>query len=165
MHVARRSFVLSNIRFNLPVLFPWFVLTLVYDLLSFSPWASSNAFLNSLYGQMLFFAVFLSLLVLVMPKFIQYWWGCKPIEASEKGRHLAAFLEQQGFRYRSLLDWPIFEGRMMTAGIMGIIPRYRYILVTDALMSVLSTEELESVLAHEMGHARYFHLLFYVLFS
>jgi hypothetical protein len=47
---------------------------------------------------------------------------------------------------------------------MGIVPRYRYILVTDALMSALSTEELESVLAHEMGHARYFHLLFYVLF-
>jgi len=161
---GRRSFVLSNLRFNLPVLFPWFVLTFVYDLLSLSPWASSSAFLNSLYGQMLFFAVFLSLLVLVMPKFIQYWWGCKPLEASEKGRHLTAFLKQKGFRYRRLLSWPIFEGRMMTAGIMGIVPRYRYILVTDALMSALSMEELESVLAHEMGHARYFHLLFYVLF-
>jgi Zn-dependent protease with chaperone function len=164
VNVARRGFVLSNIRFNLPVLFPWFVLTLGYDLLSFTPWASSSAFLNSLYGQMLFFAVFLSLLVLVMPKFIQYWWGCKPIEGSEKGRHLAAFLEQNNFRYRRLLDWPIFEGRMMTAGIMGIVPRYRYILVTDALMGALSADELESVLAHEMGHARYFHLLFYVLF-
>ncbi len=164
VHVSRRSFVLSNLRFNLPVLFPWFALTLAYDLLSLTPWASSSEFLNSLYGQMLFFAVFLSLLVLVMPKFIQYWWGCRPIEASEKGRYLAAFLKQKKFRYRRLLNWPIFEGRMMTAGIMGIVPRYRYILVTDALMSALSTEELESVLAHEMGHARYFHLLFYVLF-
>ncbi|MCD6294437.1 MAG: M48 family metalloprotease, partial [Deltaproteobacteria bacterium] len=164
VNIGRRSFVLSNLRFNLPVLFPWFVLTFVYDLLSLSPWASSSAFLNSLYGQLVFFAVFLSLLVVVMPKFIQYWWGCKPLETSEKGRHLTAFLKQQGFRYRRLLSWPIFEGRMMTAGIMGIIPRYRYILVTDALMSALSTEELESVLAHEMGHARYFHLLFYVLF-
>jgi Zn-dependent protease with chaperone function len=162
--VSRRSFVQSNLRFNLPVLFPWFALTAAYDLLSLSPWASSSEFLNSLTGQMVFFAVFLSLLVLVMPKFIQYWWGCRPIETSEKGRHLAAFLKQKGFRYRRLLNWPIFEGRMMTAGIMGIVPRYRYILVTDALMSALSTEELESVLAHEMGHARYFHLLFYVLF-
>ncbi len=164
MNVQRQSFVLSNLRFNLPVLFPWFVLTSLYDLLSLSPWTSTSAFLNSLYGQMLFFAVFLSLLVLIMPKFIQYWWGCRPIEASEKGRHLAAFLKGQGFRYRQLLSWPIFEGRMMTAGIMGIVPRYRYILVTEALMSALTTEELESVLAHEMGHARYFHLLFYILF-
>ena len=164
VNVGRRSFVLSNLRFNLPVLFPWFVLTFVFDLLSLSSWASSSAFLNSLYGQMLFFTVFLSVLVVVMPKFIQYWWGCKPLEASEKGRHLAHFLSKKGFRYRHLLNWPIFEGRMMTAGIMGIVPRYRYILVTDALMSALSIEELESVLAHEMGHARYFHLLFYVLF-
>ena len=164
VHVTRRSFVQSNLRFNLPVLFPWFALTLAYDLLSLTPWASSSAFLNSFYGQILFFAVFLSLLVVVMPKFIQYWWGCKPLESSEKGRSLANFLKEKGFRYRSLLNWPIFEGRMMTAGIMGIVPRYRYILVTDALMSALSMEELESVLAHEMGHARYFHLLFYVLF-
>ena len=164
VHVSRHSFVLSNLRFNLPVLFPWVVLTFLYDLLSISPWTVTNDFLNGLYGQMLFFAVFLSLLVLVMPKFIQYWWGCKPIETSEKGRHLAAFLKNQNFRYRRLLSWPIFEGRLLTAGIMGIVPRYRYIMVTDALMSALTTEELESVLAHEMGHARYFHLLFYVLF-
>ena len=164
VHVSRGSFVLSNLRFNLPVLFPWVVLTFLYDLLSLSPWTATNDFLNGLYGQMLFFAVFLSLLVLVMPKFIQYWWGCKPIETSEKGRHLAAFLKDQNFRYRRLLSWPIFEGRLLTAGIMGIVPRYRYIMVTDALMSALTTEELESVLAHEMGHARYFHLLFYVLF-
>ncbi|OQY48119.1 MAG: hypothetical protein B6240_05015, partial [Desulfobacteraceae bacterium 4572_87] len=164
VHVARRGFVLSNLRFNLPVLFPWVALTFFHDLLSFIPWVSSSSFFNNLYGQMIFFAVFLSLLVVVMPKFIQYWWGCKPLEASEKGKHLAAFLKRKGFRYRGLLSWPIFEGRLMTAGIMGIVPRYRYIMVTDALMSTLSMEELESVLAHEMGHARYFHLLFYVLF-
>ena len=164
VHVTRRSFLLSNLRFNLPVLFPWFALTLAYDLLSLTPWASSSAFLNSFYGQILFFTVFLSLLVVVMPKFIQYWWGCKPLETSEKGRQLADFLKGKGFRYRRLLNWPIFEGRLLTAGIMGIVPRYRYIMVTDALMSALSMEELESVLAHEMGHAKYFHLLFYVLF-
>lgn len=53
---------------------------------------------------------------------------------------------------------------MLTAGIMGIIPRYRYILVTESLLNLLSVEELKAVLAHEMGHARYRHLLFYGLF-
>ena len=164
VRISRKSFVWSNVRFNLPILFPWFAITLAYDLLSLTPWAASSEFLNSAYGQMIFFAVFLTLLVLVMPKFIQYWWGCKPLENTETGRELAGFLDRKNFRYRRLLSWPIFEGRMMTAGIMGIIPRYRYILVTDALMSALSAEELEAVLAHEMGHARYFHLLFYILF-
>ena len=62
------------------------------------------------------------------------------------------------------MRWPVFEGRMMTAGIMGIIPQYRYILMTDSLMEILTIEELKAVLAHEMGHSKYRHLLFYVLF-
>jgi hypothetical protein len=69
-----------------------------------------------------------------------------------------------GFRYREILRWPIFEGRIMTAGIMGIVPRYRYILMTDSLMEILSVEELKAVMAHEVGHAKYRHMYFYVLF-
>jgi hypothetical protein len=58
----------------------------------------------------------------------------------------------------------MFEGRMMTAGIMGMVPRFRYILITEALMDTLSIEELKAVLAHEMGHARYRHFFFYLVF-
>jgi Zn-dependent protease with chaperone function len=120
--------------------------------------------MDSAYGQMIFFAAFISLLMVILPKFIQGWWGCIPLPSSEKGDILREFLAEKGFNYRGLLTWPIFEGRMMTAGIMGIVPRYRYILVTDSLLEALSADELKAVLAHEMGHARYRHLLFYVLF-
>lgn len=162
--ITRRSFILSNFRLNLPILFPWFVLSLVYDLIGLSPWAGPDAFIHRAEGQILFFASFLTLLMIFLPKIIQYWWGCKPLRPSEKTRELEAFLDNQGFKYRGLLTWPIFEGRMMTAGIMGFIPRYRYILVTDSLLDILSVEELKGVLAHEMGHAKYRHLLFYLLF-
>jgi tetratricopeptide (TPR) repeat protein len=47
---------------------------------------------------------------------------------------------------------------------MGIIPRLRYILITDSLMEILSLEELKAVLAHEAGHAKYRHMIFYVIF-
>ncbi|MFH1953684.1 MAG: M48 family metalloprotease [Pseudomonadota bacterium] len=162
--ITRGSFVRSNLRFNLPILFPWLALSFVYDLLALSPWAGPDAFMNSVYGQVIFFAVFITLLMVVMPKFIQYWWGCKPLASSEKGLELELFLRERRFRYRGLLKWPIFEGRMMTAGIMGIVPRYRYLLVTDSLLETLSIDELKAVLAHEMGHAKYRHLLFYILF-
>ena len=162
--ITRRSFIRSNFRFNLPILFPWLSLSLVYDLLALSPWAGPDSFLNSVYGQILFFAISITLLMVVMPKFIQFWWGCKPLVSSEKGQQLDLFLKRMRFKYRTLLTWPIFEGRMMTAGIMGIVPRYRYILVTDSLLETLSLEELKAVLAHEIGHAKYRHLLFYILF-
>jgi len=162
--IPRQSFIRSQLRFNLPILFPWLILSFVYDLLALSPWSGFNAFMDSLYGQIIFFAAFITLLMVVLPKFIQRWWGCMPLAASEKAGLLRGFLAEQGFNYRGLLTWPIFEGRMMTAGIMGIVPRYRYILVTDSLIEALSSDELKAVLAHEMGHARYRHLLFYVLF-
>jgi len=162
--ISKKAYIISNTRLNLPILFPWVLLSLIYDLLNMTPWGEPAGFFNTMGGQIVFFAVFLTMLMVILPVFIQSWWGCKPLGNTPKGRELEAFLREKGFRYRSLLIWPLFEGRMMTAGIMGIVARYRYILVTDSLLEILTGEELKAVLAHEMGHARYRHLLFYVLF-
>jgi Zn-dependent protease with chaperone function len=162
--LTRRSFVLSSVKLNVPILFPWISLSLLYDLLALIPWPALQQFLSEPAGEMVFFAMFLGVLMIFMPSFIQYWWGCKPFAASEKAEALREFLREKGFKYREMVQWPIFEGRMLTAGIMGLVPRYRYILVTQSLMDILSTEELKAVLAHEMGHAKYRHLLFYLLF-
>jgi len=162
--LTRASFVFSNIRLNVPILFPWLFLSLVHDLLYIAPWPSVQEFLNDPPGQMVFFALFLGLLMVFMPRLIQSWWGCEPFPASEKAEALRGFLADRGFRYRHMLRWPIFEGRMLTAGIMGLVPRYRYILITQSLMDVLSIEELKAVVAHEMGHVKYRHLLFYLVF-
>ena len=162
--IPRRAFVISHVKFNVPILFPWVILTLVFDLLSLGRWPAVEDVLDKPIGQIVFFACFLIILMIFLPHMVQYWWGCRPFETSDKVGALQAFLRDQGFRYRKLLQWPIFQGRMMTAGIMGIISRYRYILVTNGLMEVLSTEELKGVLAHEMGHAKYWHLVFYIVF-
>ncbi len=162
--IARASFIVSNIKLNLPIIFPWLLLSLAYDLIALSPWAGPGRFLSRPEGQILFFACFLILLMIYMPFLIQSWWGCKPFPPSERVRALEGFLRDKGLQYRHLLRWPIFEGRMMTAGVMGIVPRYRYLLVTDALMEILSTEELKAVLAHEIGHVKYRHMLFYLIF-
>lgn len=162
--IARRSFIWSNLRLNLPILFPWMVMSLVFDLIAMSPWVENGGFLTGVGGNILFFSGFIILLMIFMPGIIQYWWGCKPLEISEKAGELISFLHDRKFTYRRLLKWPIFEGRMMTAGIMGVVARFRYILITDSLMEILTAEELKAVLAHEIGHARYFHLPFYVLF-
>ncbi len=156
--------MLSNLKFNVPILFPWLILSTLYDLITLSPWPGPVQVLSGIGGQILFFACFLTLLMIFLPKIIQYWWGCKPIQVSEKAREIRAFLEEQGFKYRDLMRWPIFEGRIMTAGLMGIVPRYRYILITDSLLEALSLDELKAVVSHEMAHAKYYHLLFYLLF-
>lgn len=161
---GRRGFIIGNLRLNLPILFPWMGLTFIYDLLELTPWGGPDGPLGRIEGQLLFFAVFLGVLMVFLPRLVQTWWGCTPFPRTEKVLEIERFLREQGFRYRGLLRWSLFEGRMLTAGIMGIVPRYRYILVTEGLMSLLPVEELKAVMAHEMAHARYKHLLFYVLF-
>ena len=66
--------------------------------------------------------------------------------------------------YANILYWPIFGGRMITAGVMGLIKKFRYILVTNGLLQMLEPEEIDAVIAHEIGHIKKKHLLFYLLF-
>lgn len=160
----RTAFIVGNLRLNAPILFPWIGLTFLFDLMALTPWAGPGTFLQRTEGQMILISLFLVVLMTFMPRLIQAWWGCTPFPRVPKVQALERFFKDQGFRYRGLIRWPLFEGRMLTAGIMGIVPRYRYILVTDGLMDLLSVEELKAVMAHEMGHARYRHLLFYLLF-
>ena len=160
----RWAYIASNLRLNLPILFPWAILTVCYDLLALLTWPSLKKIFETQIGQFLFFAVFLILLVLFLPPLIKYWWGCSALPETEKKEAIVNFLERAGFKYRDILTWPILEGNITTAGVMGLLPKFRYILVTDSLLNILSEEELKAVMAHEMGHIRYRHILFYVLF-
>ena len=51
------------------------------------------------------------------------------------------FCRRQNFS-SEILYWPLFEGKMVTAGVMGIVPKFRYLLLTPALLSALDQEEL-----------------------
>ncbi|OGP60150.1 MAG: hypothetical protein A2V65_10320, partial [Deltaproteobacteria bacterium RBG_13_49_15] len=77
---------------------------------------------------------------------------------------IEALCEKTDLKHADILHWPLFGGRMITAGVMGLIGRFRYILVTDALLQHLETQELDAVISHEIGHIKKNHLLFYLFF-
>ncbi|MFW6115344.1 MAG: M48 family metalloprotease [Thermodesulfobacteriota bacterium] len=162
--ITRWEYISSQLKLNVPILFPWALITLCYDILSLLSWPGLRKIYESATGQLVFFTLFLVVLVIFLPLLIQYFWGCSPLPVSEKRREIEDFFRSQDFRYRKILRWPLLEGRMMTAGVMGLIPRFRYILITDSLLELLSIDELKAVMAHEMGHIRYKHLLFYIFF-
>jgi len=162
--VERWAYIGSNLRLNLPMLFPWAILTVCYDLLALLTWPPLRKIFESEIGQFVFFTLFLILLVLFLPPLIKYWWGCSTLADTEKKEGMVNFLREAGFKYRDIVSWPILGGHVTTAGVMGLLPKFRYILVTDSLVDILSEEELKAVMAHEMGHIRYRHILFYVLF-
>jgi tetratricopeptide (TPR) repeat protein len=77
---------------------------------------------------------------------------------------LEEFCREHRFRVGDFMYWPILAGDAITAGIMGILPRLRYILMTPSLVALLDTSELQAVAAHEMGHVRRYHIPFYLVF-
>jgi Zn-dependent protease with chaperone function len=159
-----RSYVLSNISFSIPVLLPWVLLSGIADIINVLPFDTPKRYLSTTEGEVIYFLVFLFGVAIVGPAIIQKLWRCKPLESGEARRRIEELCRKAGIGYNNILYWPIFGGRMITAGVMGLIKRFRYILVTDALLRLLDPEEIDAVIAHEIGHVKRNHLLFYLVF-
>jgi Zn-dependent protease with chaperone function len=157
-----RSFILANIRVNLPILLPWLALSLVFDLLTLFQLPGLTELMRSSWGDLVLFGIFLLFLMVFFPPMVRWLWNCKPMPASPLRLEIESFFHKQGFSADILL-WPLFEGQVLTAGVMGMIPGFRYVLITPALLQTMNWQELEAVLAHEIGHVKKMHLLFYVL--
>lgn len=162
--LSGRGYVTSNISFALPVLLPWLILSLVSDIIQVLPFEPLKQFLSTTVGEISYFLFFLFATAIAGPALIQKFWQCTPLEDCWERRRIEALCQRAGLEYADILYWPIFEGRMITAGVMGLIRRFRYILVTKALLTHLSIDEIESVIAHEIGHVKKRHLLFYLFF-
>ncbi len=162
--VSRRSYIISNISFSVPVLIPWLFLSGIMDTINALPFDFLKNLLSTTAGELVFFLVFLILVAITGPVMIQKLWGCIPLEKGFHRSKIEAMSSRAGIRYNNIVYWPIFGGSMITAGIMGLVAKARYILVTKALLRFLGPEEFDSVIAHELGHVKKNHLLFYVFF-
>lgn len=156
------SFILSNVKANLPIVIPWMVLTLCYDLISAIPVDWLQKGLLSPWGDIFFFGAFLVFVLTFFPPLVRRLWGCRRLQPGPLRDHLESFCHRQNFN-AEIYVWPLFEGRVITAGVMGVFPGLRYILITPALVETMTIEELDSVMTHEIGHVKRFHLLLYVL--
>lgn len=155
------GFIGANIKANLPMVLPWLVLSLTFDFLSLLPLPGLQQVLRSPWGEVVFLGLFVIFLLLFFPPLVRWLWGCTPLPPGPVRDHLVRFCRRQGFDSPVLL-WPLFEGQALTAAILGVVPGLRYLLVTPALLDALSPDELDSVLAHEIGHVKRRHLLWYV---
>ncbi len=162
--ISRKTYVRSNFAFSIPVLIPWLFLFGIADFLQLLPFDQPKQFLNTSTGQTAYFLFFLIVAAVFAPVLIQRFWRCRPLEEGFFRRRIEALCRSAGINYADIVYWPIFGGRMITAGVMGLVGRFRYILITDALLNFLEPEEIDQVIAHEIGHVKRKHLLLYLLF-
>ena len=162
--IVRRAYVTSNISFSMPVLLPWVVISGFSDIIHILPMGVVTRFLSTPEGEIIYFMVFLVIVAMTGPLMIQKFWGCRPLEQGVDRTRIENLCRSVNLGYRNILHWPIFEGRIITAGVMGLVKRFRYILVTRALLNLLEPHEVDAVVAHEIGHVKKHHLLFYLFF-
>lgn len=157
---GRWPYVLFHIRheFGL-VLVPIFVFTGLFQALSlFAP-----SLLAHPQGQpVLTLGVSLVLLV-ILPWLLIHIWPTRSLPPGQLRQHLAQTAQrlQLGYSDIRVMDT---GGTFANAMVAGFLPVPRYVLLSDLLVSNLTTEEIEAVFGHEMGHVKHKHLLYYLLF-
>ena len=160
--LTARAFVAANIKINLAILLPWLIISALFDLLQLAPVPRLKEFLASAWGEPILVLVSLFGLIFFLPLAIVRLWGCTPLPPGLTRQRLEDFCRSQRLQFSNILLWPLFEGRMLTAGVIGLSRRFRYILVTPALLEATTPEEMEAVMAHELGHVKRYHLQLYL---
>lgn len=160
--VSHLAFLSANVKTNLAILLPWVALSLLAEFLQRTSIPLLQQALSSPWGEGGIFLAFFLVLVIGFPAVMVRLWGCTPLPAGPTRQRIETLCASQRLHYREIMSWPLFGGQMLSAAVLGVSSRFRYLLVTPALLEALTEQELEAVVAHEIGHVKRFHLQLYL---
>lgn len=154
----------DQLLFLLPFCFPFLIFSLFFDGLNLLPffqtWLQpSDSWLHTAELTSLSLAVLIATL-LFMPPLIVTCWRCRPLVHPFLTPRLESLCRRMHFKHAGIKVWTIMR-HSFTAGIIGILPRFRYIMFTPNLIHQFPLQEIEAILLHEIGHSRYKHLWIY----
>jgi STE24 endopeptidase len=103
------------------------------------------------------FAMFL----IFSPEILRRVLHTEPLPDCPLRRRLERIARQYHVGYRDVLLWKT-ESQMGNAAVMGFVPRFRYVLLSDLLLETMRDEQIEAIFAHEIGHVIHRHLYWLV---
>ncbi len=162
--ISSRSWFVRRFNLLLPILFPYVLITIIADILTQLPIKWIRDLFTGPYASFYLLLLLIGFFLFALPGLVRRLWRCKPLPKSQLRQVLEEGLERQGVRFSDILIWPVGEAMACTAAVIGIIPGFRYVLLTPCLMNHLSIEEIEAVIAHEAEHVRRKHILWYLFF-
>ncbi len=98
---------------------------------------------------------------LFAPVMIRWIWDTTPLPEGELRDRLLRMCRLHRVGVRELLLWRTFGG-MINAAVMGLIAPLRYILLSDGLLEMMTSKQVEAVMAHEIAHVRRGHMFWLV---
>ncbi len=146
------------------VMLPWLVLRALADTQGFWPADLQNLSENAT-ANIAVFAIVIGASATFLPLFLKRLFRAVGMPPSDIRRRLEALSNRAGLAFRDILVWRMGRARILNAAVMGVVPRYRYVLFSGALLESLSPAECEAVLGHEIGHMKHRHVLTYLVFT
>ncbi len=104
-----------------------------------------------------------SLVLIASPLFVRLAWPTRPLPPGALRRRLERAAERVGFQFTDVLVWDTGHC-MFNACVTGVLPQFRYVLLTDALIESMTPLQVAAVFGHEIGHIAHRHLLYFGFF-
>ncbi len=101
--------------------------------------------------------------LLVSPELLRYVLHTQRLPASELRDSLSGLCDDAGVRCREILLWRT-QNNLGNAAVMGLFPFVRYVMLSDLLLESMTDQQIRAVFAHELGHVKHRHLIWFVLF-
>jgi Zn-dependent protease with chaperone function len=102
---------------------------------------------------------------LLTPFVLKYLWVTKPLPDGSLRIYLKSIAYRANIKIRDFLIWEVGRRPFVNALLIGIFPFNRFVIFTDSLIKNLSDDEITAVFSHEVGHAKFNHLLILLLFT
>jgi STE24 endopeptidase len=109
------------------------------------------------------FAILGAAILFISPLFIRLAFPTRSLPEGPLRQRLEHLGRRVGFRFRDILVWDTDHG-MVNACVTGVLPGYRYVLLTDSLIETLEPREISAVFGHEIGHIAHRHLPYFGFF-
>jgi len=155
LYRSLRHFVFGKAKMILPVFIPYFMAGIMGDVLKA---------IGVPHTEVLFTITFLVAMAVVLPPVTLRIWSCKPLPDTPERKMIEDFLLRMGQKVKEIMLWPAEGLEFCTASVLGILPRFRYILFTPCLLSYLTGPEILAVLSHEITHIKRRHMFWYLAF-
>lgn len=154
---TRAAYVLAQARAGLlPVIAPLIVPVVLGELAAglAREHAPGSELLAHFGGAMLGVLTLFLLVPLIIPPLL----GLRRLPHGEMRDDLERLAATAGIGVREIWVWPT-DGLVANAAVMGVFPRLRCVMLSDALLEGLPREQVLAVMAHELGHVARRHLL------
>ncbi len=109
--------------------------------------------------------VFFIGLYLISPRLFNWAWRAEDSQDAVLEGAIKKMSERAETPVSGIKIWDTFNEPIPNAAVAGLSARYRFVYITRYLLSIFSAEQVESVVAHELGHLRLGHVLTYMLYS